>query len=154
MDNITISVKSNISMLILDNVPSDAGFISLVFDKFSDEAINIDMISQTPPRGKYTSIAFTFDDSELTKALGCLSHIKEECPSLSSSVSSSNSKITVMSEDMRSGYGFASKVFSAVSRASGDVRLITTSETEISILVPDLDEKQCLSEITECFNKN
>ena len=95
-------------MLILDNVPSDAGFISLVFDKFSDEAINIDMISQTPPRGKYTSIAFTFDDSELTKALGCLSHIKEECPSLSSSVSSSNSKITVMSEDMRSGYGFAS----------------------------------------------
>ena len=70
MDNINISVKSNISMLILDNVPSDAGFISLVFDKFSDEAINIDMISQTPPRGKYTSIAFTFDDSELAKALG------------------------------------------------------------------------------------
>ena len=37
MDNINISVKSNISMLILDNVPSDAVFISLVFDKFSDE---------------------------------------------------------------------------------------------------------------------
>ncbi len=153
MENISISAKSGISMLILDNVPSDAGFISLVFDKFSDEAISIDMISQSPPRGKHTSIAFTFDDGDLAKALGCLRHIKEECPSLSSSVSSSNSKITVMSEAMRYGHGFASRVFSAVARASGDVRLISTSETEISILVPDLDEKQCLSEISSCFRQ-
>ena len=152
MNNITISVKSNISMLILDNVPSDAGFISLVFDKFSDEAINVDMLSQAPPRGKYTSIAFTFDDSELAKAFCCLGHIKEESPLLSASVSSSNSKITVMSEDMRSSHGFASRVFSAVARASGDVRLITTSETEISILIPNLDEKSCLNEINDCFN--
>ncbi len=152
MSNITISIKQNISLFVLDNVPADIGFISLIFDKLSDEKVNIDMISQTPPRSKQTSLAFTCDDTDLAAALGCLNSVKEECPALMTSVSSSNSKITVMSEEMKNGHGFASKIFAAVSRASGDVRLITTSETEISLLVPCLDEKQCESEIKACFN--
>lgn len=151
MSNISVLSAQNISLLVLDNIPADIGFISLVFDRLSDEKVNIDMISQTPPRGKCTSLSFTFGDGDLAAVLACIKKIKADSPSLLTSVSSANSKITVISEDMKNGHGFASRVFAAVSRASGDVRLITTSETEISLLVPELDEKQCISAIEACF---
>ena len=64
-------------------------------------------------------------------------------------ISSGNSKIIVADEAMKNQPGFASKIFGAAANAKTDIRMITTAETEISLLVPASDHETTVSAIEE-----
>ena len=54
-------------------------------------------------------------------------------------VSSVNHKISVYDPAMKNMPGIAAKVFGAIAGTKADLRLITTSEVEISLLVTEAD---------------
>ena len=64
-------------------------------------------------------------------------------------VSSGNSKISIYDEPMRNTPGMAAKVFGAAARANTDIRIITTSEVEIALLVTSADFNETLAAIEE-----
>lgn len=66
-------------------------------------------------------------------------------------MSSGNCKISIFGEEMRGTPGVAAKVFSAVSKVKADIRMITTSEVDISLLVVKADADMTVDAIREIF---
>ena len=143
----SLTVSNEISLIVLDNAPSSLCFMVDVFSSLAENGVNIDMISQSPAKGAITRLSFTIPDSELSTAFDVISKIREVHTELKFSVSSGNFKILVSGEEMRTQPGVAAKVFSAVAKAQGDIRLITTAETEISILLSQPDAETVVAAI-------
>ncbi len=141
----TISITEDVTLITLSDSPADIHFISSIFDCIAEAGISVDMIAQSAPIGDRTSLSFTVSDDDMRKALDVVSSLRISHPSLRPSISSGNVKVSVYSEQMRTQPGIASKVFSAAASSDVDIRLVTTSEVDISLLITK-PEAETLSE--------
>ena len=94
MNTATVTSMNDVTLITLQNCPSDISFISGIFDKISGLGINVDMISLAPAHGALTSISFTISDIDLGKMLEFTSSLHEHS-NIKTIVSSGNCKISV-----------------------------------------------------------
>lgn len=133
-----ISTVSNITLITLQGSPATTSFIADALTRISELDINIDMISMPPNHGANAGLSFTIDDDDLIKILAFTKTLKEET-GIKVIVSSVNHKISVYDPAMKNTPGMAARVFNAIAASDADIRLITTSEVEISLLVTEAD---------------
>lgn len=133
-----ISTVDNITLVTLQGFPANAESIAQIFDEISGYDINIDMISMAPTHGAYTGLSFTISDNDLIDILAFTTALKKKT-SVNVIVSSVNHKISIYDPVMKNTPGIAAKVFRAIRDTDADIRLITTSEVEISLLVTEAD---------------
>lgn len=151
MSNSTvISTVDNITLVTLQGFPANADSIAKIFDAISQYDINIDMISMAPTHGALTGLSFTISDQDLIDILSFLSALKKETK-VNVIVSSVNHKISVYDPVMKNTPGIAAKVFNAIRATDADIRLITTSEVEISLLVTEADFDTVYNAITKAM---
>lgn len=134
----TITTADNITLVTLQGSPADVASIAKIFDAIAKYHINIDMISMAPTHGAYTGLSFTISDNDLIDILSFTSALKKESK-VNVIVSSVNHKISVYDPAMKNTPGIAAQVFNAIRDTNADIRLITTSEVEISLLVTEAD---------------
>lgn len=149
IDNITVS--DEITLISISNTSADIEHIAKVFNMFSDAGINVDMISQLPPSGANSGFSFTVNDNDFISVLDICAELRKMNGDIKISVSNGNSKISVSGEAMRDLSGVAAKVFTAAAQAKADVRMITTSETDISLLVVSTDSEEVVKAINAAF---
>jgi aspartokinase len=142
----TITTSNDITLITLQNCPSDLTFIANVFHKISSFGVNVDMISMAPTHGAFTSISFTISDNDLGKILSFTSDLHDNS-NIKTIVSSGNCKISVYDQGMVNAPGVAAGVFSAAATVNTDIRIITTSEVDISLLVTAADFNETLHAI-------
>ena len=151
--SVKLTLAENVTLINLTGAPADMCFFASLFDALSEKAVNVDMISQNPPQGPYSALSFTIADADLRGALGVISEMREIYPEVRTSVSSENAKILVSAREMRESPGFAAKVFQAVALCGADVRMVTTSEIDISLLVTDADAPTVLENLRKGFGE-
>ena len=130
-----ISVTENVTLISLNDSPADFKIVAQIFDMLSKAGIDVDMISQNPPQGKTQNLSFTVQDEDLVKVFETASKLRELHPELKLAISSGNTKISVFDEEMRNCPGVAAKLFTAIAETDAEIRMITTSEVDISVLV-------------------
>ena len=101
-----------------------------------------------PNHGANAGLSFTISDQDLIEVLSFANTLKTET-GIKVIVSSVNHKISVYDPQMKNTPGMAARVFSAI---DADIRLITTSEVEISLLVTEADYDTVLEAIEEAVN--
>ena len=147
-----ISVVEDVTLVSLNDSPADTNTISRIFDMISTNNIDVDMISQTPPHSNKPHLSFTVSGDDLGKILELSAKIRDLYPDVKLSVSNGNCKISVFGEAMKGQPGVAAKVFAAAAKANTDIIMITTSEVDISMLVPQSDLTATLESIKGAFN--
>ena len=147
----SITLKDDVTLISLQDSPADIALVSQIFQMISDAGIDVDMISQTPSHGSIPSRSFTVSGEDFGKVLGISTKLRELNPELKLNVSSGNCKISIFGDAMRGTPGVAAKVFSAVSKVNADIRMITTSEVDISLLVVKADADVTVDAIREIF---
>lgn len=135
--NYIVKFTSNVSLVTLNNIESNVHSLLSIFDIVAKENICIDMISQTAPLNNSVNLSFTVDDSDTAKIISIIYKFKEVFSNLTTQILSNNVKILISSDLMRTESGIAAKVFKILSDENIPISLITTSETEISLLVAD-----------------
>ena len=145
-----VSTVDNITLVTLENFPANVNSIAKVFEAIAQCGINIDMISMAPTHGATTGLSFTIADEDLIGILGFTSQLKCETD-IDVIVSSVNHKISVYDTAMKNTPGIAAQVFSAIRSTDADIRLITTSEVEISLLVTEADYDTVLGALKEAL---
>ncbi len=137
-----IFVTEDVTLFSLYDAPADIEHMAEVFKMIADAGIDVDMISQFPLSGSNSGFSFTVSDKDFVPVLSIASELRNRSPKTKISVSSGNCKITVSGEAMRGTPGVSAAVFKAVASVEADVRMITTSEIEIAMLVvkSDVDE--------------
>ena len=141
--NLHITVAEDVSLITLANAPSDLLFVASVFEALAAENVNVDMISQSPPTGGSSSLSFTISDHELTQTLRVIAEIRNTCQAIKPIISSANSKLLISGEAMKAPCA-AAKVFRLLADIKTDIRLITTAETEISLLITAAEKQRAL----------
>ena len=153
MDEITnITLTEDVALITLRNSPADMKFISLVFTKIAQKGINVDMISQTAPLGGKTDLSFTVTDESLGEILEIFAKLRAEYPAIKTDISSNNCKISLYGEQMRYMPGVAAKVFETIAQMSFDIIIITTSEIDISLLIPKADYQSFSQTFEKAFD--
>ena len=147
-----ISVVEDVTLVSLNYSPSYINTISKIFDMISTNNIDVDMISQTPPHSNKPHLSFTVSGDDLGKILELSAKIRDLYPDVKLSVSNGNCKISVFGEAMKGQPGVAAKVFAAAAKANTYIIMITTSEVDISMLVPQSDLTATLESIKGAFN--
>jgi aspartokinase len=145
----TIDVFDDVTLIILQSIPANMSFVTEVFEKIAAMEVDVDMISLTPPKSSMTSLSFTVSDDDLVKILGYTSKLNDG--TIKPIVSSGNCKISVSDAAMENCPGVAAKIFAQAAKAGADVRLITTSESQVSLLVTKSDFDATYSALQAAF---
>jgi len=144
-----IQVSSDVTLVTLRNAPVDMDFIASVFEDIAALNIDIDMISLSPVQGSSTSVSFTINDDDLMPLLGYTSKLKSK--NIKPIVSSGNSIISLTDNDMADHPGVASKIFRAIADSNIDLRIVTTSQVQVSVLVTDAVFEQAYKALSTCL---
>ncbi|RMG31542.1 MAG: aspartate kinase [Gammaproteobacteria bacterium] len=120
-------------------VPDQPGIAAKLLGPVADANIEIDMIVQNvAPDGKTTDFTFTVNRTDYEKTLEILQDVARALGA--SEVSGDNRivKISLVGVGMRSHAGIAATMFRALAEEGINIRMISTSEIKISVVV---DEK-------------
>ena len=146
-----ISTIHGVTLVTLQSSPAKVSFVADILERIAQKGINIDMISMNPTHYSVTSLSFTILDDDLMKMISFTSELKKETD-IKALISSVNHKISVYDQQMKNTPGVAAKVFQAIAHCDADIRLITTSEVEISLLVSEADFDNVLMALEDEFN--
>ncbi len=140
----SITLNEDVTLVSVYNVPSDTGLLASYFSDIAGRGVNVDMISQTAPLGGNISYSFTVPDNQLVRVLELSAKYNALTPDRRLEISSGNCKLSFFGEDMKTTPGVAAKVFSVFAQAGMELKLITTSEIDISVLVDKSIAEQCV----------
>lgn len=146
-----IFVTEDVTLFSICDSPADISHMAEVFKMIADAGIDVDMISQFPLSGSSSGFSFTVSDKDFVPVLSIASELRGRSPKTKISVSSGNSKITVSGEAMRGTPGVSAGIFKAAASVDADVRMITTSEIEIAMLVVNSDVDDVVEAIKKEF---
>lgn len=146
-----IFITEDVTLFSLCDSPADISHIADVFKMIAEAGIDVDMISQFPLSGSSSGFSFTVNDKDFVSVLSIASELRNKNPKTKISVSSGNCKLTVSGEAMRNTPGVSAKVFKAAASVGADVRMITTSEIEIAMLVVKSDVDEVVAAIEKEF---
>lgn len=137
MKDFVINSVENVSLITLNNVANTSDALAKIFTELGDNQINIDMICQTAPYKNSINLSFTIDQSDMAKTLTAIGNLKNNMKNLATEINSGNCKVTIFSELLKTESGVAAKLFNALAENDLHIKLITTSDVEISLLVDD-----------------
>ena len=119
-------------------VPDRPGVAFNILGPVSEANIEVDMIIQNQSVDGKTDFTFTVSRGEYNNAMAVLNATKEEIGAASIIGDAKVSKISVVGVGMRSHVGVASTMFRTLAEEGINIKMISTSEIKISVLI---DEK-------------
>ena len=119
------------------SVADRPGIATTIFTALSDEGVNVDMIVQNISDEGRTDMTFSCPTDQVARAEKALHAIKEKGELNYAELVTDNDvcKVSVVGIGMRSQSGVAAKMFKVLSDEGINIKVITTSEIKISVLV-------------------
>lgn len=133
-----IAFNQNEAQLTIQGVPDQPGVAYGILGPIADANIEVDMIVQNIGGDGTTDFTFTVNKNDYEKATEILQKVAAGLGAREVSGDTKIAKISVVGVGMRSHAGIAARMFKALAKESINIRMISTSEIKISVVV---DEK-------------
>ncbi len=136
--------------VLVDGVPDEPGVSHRVFAAIAAQNIVVDMIAQNVGAGGRAAIGFTVLRNELPATLAVLRPLAAE---LGAKVLHEEdvSKVSAVGVGMRTHAGVAERMFTALAAEGVNIKMITTSDIKISVLVAKSDGVKALRAVHQAF---
>lgn len=123
--------------LTLLSVADRPGIAATIFTALSNGGVNVDMIVQNISEDGRTDMTFSCPTDQVARAEAVLAKIKEEAVLnyADLDIETEVAKVSVVGIGMRSHTGVAAKMFQVLSQEGINIKVITTSEIKISVLI-------------------
>ncbi|MGD8886375.1 MAG: aspartate kinase [Gammaproteobacteria bacterium] len=133
-----IAFNRDEAKLTILGVPDQPGVAYNILGPIGKANIEVDMIIQNVGADATTDFTFTVHRNDYQKALDILTSVSNELGAREVSGDNKIVKISLVGVGMRSHAGIASTMFEALAREGINIRMISTSEIKVSVVV---DEK-------------
>jgi len=134
-----IAFNRDEAQLTVLGVPDQPGVAYKILGPIADANVEIDMIVQNIAHdASTTDFTFTVHRNDYDKALDILQRIAKELGAREVSGNNKIVKLSLVGVGMRSHAGIASTMFQALAKEGINIRMISTSEIKVSVVV---DEK-------------
>ncbi len=130
---------ARIAVIGVDDTPGKA---YRMFALLAKKNINVDVILQSIGRDNTKDISFTVSRSQMEEAVKVLNDNLEDLGAKEITHDEKISKVSIVGSGMLSNPGVAAKMFEALYDANINIRMISTSEIKVSVLIDeDMAEK-------------
>jgi aspartate kinase len=114
--------------------------MSSLFTALSGARIPVDMVVQNVAREGFANVSFTVAEDELPAALRVVSSAAELLKVQSVQHTTELSKVSIVGHGMQTHTGVAARMFQILADSGINIRVVTTSEIKISVLI---DRTRC-----------
>jgi aspartate kinase len=136
--------------VVLEGVPDQPGVSHRIFSAIADRNIVVDMIAQNVGSAGKAAVGFTVPANELPATLAVLKPLAGE---LGANVEFEDqvSKVSIVGTGMRTHTGVAERMFAALAAEGINLKMITTGDIKISVLVDKADGAKALRAVHQAF---
>ncbi|MEM7753310.1 MAG: ACT domain-containing protein, partial [Pseudomonadota bacterium] len=123
--------------MTLLSVADRPGIAAAIFGPLADAGVNVDMIVQNISEEGRTDMTFSLPTNQIERAKSAMQAVRDSGDvNYASLVTDEDvSKISVVGIGMRSHAGVAAQMFKALRDEGVNIKVITTSEIKISVLI-------------------
>ena len=146
-----VASDKDIARLALVGLRDTPGTAYRVFNLLAKEKINVDIILQSIGRSESKDISFTVKKGSADLAYQVLSTHKEELGYDHIDVNQDVAKVSVVGGGMVDNPGVAATMFEALYEAHVNIRMISTSEIKVSVLINKEDTDKAVAAIHNKF---
>ena len=132
-----IAYSRDEAKLTLLGVPDVPGIASKILGPIAATGIEVDMIVQNVGADGSTDFTFTVKREDFVRALELLEAVKADLDARSVEGDNRIVKVSVVGVGMRSHSGVATRMFDALAAENINIRMISTSEIKISVVVDE-----------------
>jgi aspartate kinase len=145
------TIQKNMAKIDLNGVDNKPGNAAKIFAHLANAKVVVNDIMQTEIGTEKANLSFTIGISDLTAAKKAMEEIKQELNCEKIFVRDDIAEISVVGVGMRTHYGVADKLFSALAEAKINIDSITTSEIRISCIVDKSQGEKALGAVCKAF---
>ena len=148
-----VTKDKDVALVSVLGVQDNPGVAFKLFSKLSQKNINVDIILQSFGRNNTKDIVFTVSKDngpvavELLSDLSVLEDAKIVC-------NTDVAKVSIVGAGMESHPGTASKMFEALYERGINIKMISTSEIKISVIIDADDADRAVSAVHAAFIPN
>ncbi len=118
------------------DVRDEPGVSAQIFGRLADEGINVDMIVQNiSENGTRTDMTFTVPRADLARTKAVLESLQSDLAFTNIHTDAGVAKVSVVGLGMRSHVGVARTMFETLAQKNINIKVISTSEIKISVLI-------------------
>ncbi len=144
------ALVKNEARIAIIGVPDRPGVSHRLFSAIADRNIVVDMIVQNVGSDGRAAIGFTVLANELPATLAVLRPLAQEWGA-QVEFEEEVSKVSIVGTGMRTHTGVAERMFAALAAAGVNLKLITTGDIKISVLVHRSDSVRALQAVHQAF---
>ncbi len=130
-----IAFSRDESQITVTGVPDKPGVAAAILGPVGDANVEVDMIVQNIGADGSTDFTFTVSRGDHDKALEIIRRVAGELGAKGVAGATDIVKVSVVGVGMRSHAGIASQMFKALAVAGINIRMISTSEIKISVVI-------------------
>ena len=146
-----VARDNNCARIAVINLPDEPGVAFKVFSLLAKHKINVDIILQSVGKNKVKTISFTVPQDSAEETREVLANAKDQLGFEALSVNTEVAKVSIVGAGMASNSGVAAKMFEALAMAGINIRMISTSEIKISVLINEEDSDKAVKAIHNKF---
>lgn len=148
-----VTKDKDIALISILGVKDNPGVVFSIFSKLSQKNINVDIILQSFGRDNTKDVVFTVSKDNGPLAVELLSDLS----ALEGAKVVSNTdvaKVSIVGAGMESHPGTATKMFEALYERDINIKMISTSEIKISVIIDSQDADRAVSAVHNAFIPN
>jgi aspartate kinase len=146
-----VALAKDEARFTLENVPDEPGASHTVFSRLARAGIAVDMIVQNVGQQGKADISFTVPGDEAPAVREIVEAVGRDLRAGGVSHDAGLAKVSLVGVGMASAEGVAGRMFTALAQHGINVRMITTSEIKISVLVARDDGPAAVQAVHRAF---
>ncbi len=146
-----VAADKNVTRISVVGLEDRPGVAFRLFDALAKANINVDMILQPIGRDNTKDITFTIPRDMETDALNALEGIKDTLNMQDINTNSNVAKVSIVGAGMMSNPGVAAKMFECLYNANINIRMISTSEIRVTVLIDEKEVEKAMNVIHDMF---
>ena len=146
-----IAFNRDEAAIAVSQVPHEAGVAHAILAPVADAAIELDMIVINAPQGGRVDVTFTVHRDDYARALELTRKAAAKYTGATVAGDDRVAKLAVVGSGMRSHAGVAAKLFETLGREGINVRLVSTSEIKVSVLVAEMELERAVRALHKAY---
>ncbi|WP_041809116.1 aspartate kinase [Evansella cellulosilytica] len=147
-----LAFEGAVTKITIEHLPNNFNTMSNVFSALAESGIDVDIIIQQMTGKNEMNISFSIHTHELTEALSILEKNKEELGYEHIRHEDNLAKVSIVGSGMVSNPGVAANMFTVLSEQEVSIKMVSTSEIKVSVVIPEVDMVKSVEALHTAFD--
>ncbi|MBS4199903.1 aspartate kinase [Bacillus sp. FJAT-49732] len=147
-----VAFEKDMTRLTIFGLKNEMTGLSAVFSELANNQIDVDIIIQSQTDGNKTNLSFSIKNKDRQAAVNVLENQKEKIGFDSIEYEAGLAKVSIVGSGMISNPGVAAQMFQVLADEDVQVKMVSTSEIKVSVVINEEKMTEAAQVLHEAFN--